>query len=55
MNLALINGSSAIRRFEDSDEIETRDGITFDFYTGGTATFVLSRIQTLEKSKRRVW
>ena len=27
------NGSSAIRRFEGSDAIEIRDGITFDFYT----------------------
>ena len=26
--------SSAIRRFERSDAIEIRDGITFDFYTG---------------------
>ena len=29
-----LNGSSAIRRFERSDVIEIRDGITFDFYTG---------------------
>ena len=29
-----LNGSSAIRRFEGSDAIEIRDGITFDFYTG---------------------
>ena len=29
-----LNGSSAIRRFEGSDVIEIRDGITFDFYTG---------------------
>ena len=29
-----LNGSSAIRRFEGSDEIKIRDGITFDFYTG---------------------
>ena len=29
-----LNGSSAIRRFEGSDAIEMRDGITFDFYTG---------------------
>ena len=28
------NGSSALRRFEHSDAIEIRDGITFDFYTG---------------------
>ena len=28
------NGSSAVRRFEGSDAIEIRDGITFDFYTG---------------------
>ena len=27
-----LNGSSAIRRFEGSDAIEIRDGITFDFY-----------------------
>ena len=33
MNAAL-HGSSAIRRFERSDAIEIRDGITFDFYTG---------------------
>ena len=33
MSLAL-NGSSAIRRFEGSDAIKIRDGITFDFYTG---------------------
>ena len=33
MNPAL-NGSSAIRRLECSDAIETRDRITFDFYTG---------------------
>ena len=29
-----LNRSSAIRRFERSDAIEIRDGITFDFYTG---------------------
>ena len=29
-----LNGSSVIRRFEGSDAIEVRDGITFDFYTG---------------------
>ena len=29
-----LNRSSAIRRFEGSDAIEIRDGITFDFYTG---------------------
>ena len=29
-----LNGSSAIRRFEHSDTIEIRDGITFDFYMG---------------------
>ena len=29
-----LNGSSAIRRFEDNDAIEIRDGITFEFYTG---------------------
>ena len=29
-----LNGSSAIWRFEGSDAIEIRDGITFDFYTG---------------------
>ena len=29
-----LNGSSAVRRFEDNDAIEIRDGITFDFYTG---------------------
>ena len=29
-----LNGSSAIRRFKHSNAIETRDGITFDFYTG---------------------
>ena len=29
-----LNWSSAIRRFEGSDVIEIRDGITFDFYTG---------------------
>ena len=29
-----LNGSSAIRRFEGSDAIEIRDGITFDFYMG---------------------
>ena len=29
-----LNGSSAIRRFERSDAIEIRDGITFNFYTG---------------------
>ena len=32
-----LNGSSAIlsiRRFEGSDAIEIRNGITFDFYTG---------------------
>ena len=29
-----LNRSSAIRRFEDSDAIEIRDGITFEFYTG---------------------
>ena len=29
-----LNGSSAIRRFESSDAIEIRDGITFHFYTG---------------------
>ena len=33
MNPAL-NRSSAIRRFEHSNAIEIRDGITFDFYTG---------------------
>ena len=33
MSLAL-NGSSAIRRFEGSEVIEIRDGITFDFYAG---------------------
>ena len=26
------NGSSAVQRFEGSDAIEIRDGITFDFY-----------------------
>ena len=36
-----LNGSSAIRRFERSDAIEIRNGITFDFYTG------LSHIYTL--------
>ena len=36
-----LNGSSAIRRFERSDAIDIRDGITFDFYTG------LPHIQTL--------
>ena len=29
-----LNGSLAIRRFEHSDAIEIRDGITLDFYTG---------------------
>ena len=29
-----LNGSSALQRFERSDAIEIRDGITFDFYTG---------------------
>ena len=29
-----LNGSSAIRRFERSDAIKIRDGITFDFYMG---------------------
>ena len=29
-----LNGSSAIWRFEGSDAIEIRNGITFDFYTG---------------------
>ena len=29
-----LNESSAIRRFEHSDVIEIRDGITFDFYMG---------------------
>ena len=29
-----LNGSSAIRRFEGSDAIEKRNGVTFDFYTG---------------------
>ena len=29
-----LNGSSAIRRFERSNAVEIRDGITFDFYTG---------------------
>ena len=29
-----LNGSLAIQRFERSDAIEIRDGITFDFYTG---------------------
>ena len=29
-----LNESSAIQRFEGSDAIEIRDGITFDFYTG---------------------
>ena len=28
-----LNGSSVIWRFEGSDTIEIRDGITFDFYT----------------------
>ena len=28
------NGSSVIRRFEGSNAIEIRDGITFDFFTG---------------------
>ena len=28
-----LNGSSAIRRFEGSEAVDT-DGITFDFYTG---------------------
>ena len=31
---AALHGSSAILRFERSDAIEIRDGITFDFYTG---------------------
>ena len=30
----VLNESSAIRRFEGSDAIKIRDGITFDFYTG---------------------
>ena len=29
-----LNESSAIRRFEGSDAIVIRGGITFDFYTG---------------------
>ena len=29
-----LNGSSAIQRFEGSNAIEIRNGITFDFYTG---------------------
>ena len=29
-----LNGSSVIRHFEGSDEIEIHDGITCDFYTG---------------------
>ena len=29
-----LNRSSAIRRFKRGNAIETRDGITFDFYTG---------------------
>ena len=29
-----LNGSSAMRRFECSNAIEIRDGITFDFYSG---------------------
>ena len=29
-----LNGSSVIWHFEGSDAIETRDGITFNFYTG---------------------
>ena len=29
-----LNRSSAIQRFEGSDAIEIRDGITFNFYTG---------------------
>ena len=29
-----LNRSSAIRRFEGSNAIEIRDGITFDFYMG---------------------
>ena len=30
----VLNGSSAIRRFEGNDAIEIRDGITFNLYTG---------------------
>ena len=29
-----LNGNSAIRRFEGSNVIEIRDGISFDFYRG---------------------
>ena len=29
-----LNGSSAIWRFEGSDAVEIRNGITFGFYTG---------------------
>ena len=36
-----LNGSSAIRRFEHSDAIEIRDGITFDFYTGLPHMYIL--------------
>ena len=34
-----LNGSSAIQRFEGSDAIEIRDGITFDSYTGLPHTY----------------
>ena len=42
-----LNGSSAIRRFEGSDVIEIRDGITFDFYTGLPHVYVVVLVPVL--------
>ena len=39
-----LNGSSAIQRFEGSEAIETRDEITFDFYTGLPHMFMVQVI-----------
>ena len=46
--ITALNGSSAIRRFERSDAIEIRDGITFDFYTGLPHMYIL-----YEEEKRK--
>ena len=44
-----LNGSSAIQRFEVSDAIEIRDGITLDFYTG------LPHMYTVQVVDYRKW
>ena len=49
-----LNGSSAIQRFERSNAIEIRDGITFDFYTGLPHIYVEENLGTKSSTFNKI-